>query len=75
MQLTQEQVDAIEGDEKAYWCFQIFANDNGTWDAKALSRLLGYEIKAVNRALARLSGAGLLQESEKGSTEFSPRGR
>lgn len=73
VQLTQAQVDAIEGEEKAYWCFQIFENDGGTWDAKALSRLLGYEVPAVRRALARLQDAGVLHEPSKGSFRiFAP---
>ncbi|TBR22352.1 hypothetical protein EPO15_08250 [bacterium] len=66
VQLSQSQVDAVEGDETAYWCFQVFCNDPGGWDARALSRLLGYGVPALRRALARLSAAGVIREHEKG---------
>lgn len=73
VQLTPEQVEAVEGEEKAYWCFQVFVNDSGTWDVKRLSRLLGYSPKDVTRALERLRKAGLVIAPEKGSYRvFAP---
>jgi hypothetical protein len=64
--VTQEQVGVIEGDRVAYWCFEVLCNDDRDWGTLELSRLLGFDAKAIQGALRKLKRAGLVEAAPDG---------
>jgi hypothetical protein len=66
VRLTREQAEAVEGDERAYWCFKIFCNDGGEWGTLELGKVLRLDARAVRAGIERLERAGLIVKTKSG---------
>lgn len=66
VELTRQQAQTIFSRPASFWCFNVFANDEGDWSAPELSQLLGFPPPSVRAALRGLKREGLVVEPEPG---------
>lgn len=64
--ITPKQMEVIAKSPQTYWCFNVLANDTGSWDKKKLAELLKMSPVNIGKALKRLAKVGIVKEIKKG---------